>query len=119
MISESQLRSIEMILQEFPLCLQIAAFLVQNDRAIDTVKGVADFWVRHDRIAVQSALDRLIMCGAVVSYNMISGTLYGLTRQGPLRKWLQVRVGELVRHPHAADGGAAPPVQALDAEASE
>ncbi len=92
MISEAQIRSIEAILKECPLCFQIAHFLVHNDRAIDTVKGVADFWVGHDRIAVQSALDRLVMCGAVIVYSRISGLLYGLTRHQPIRDWLRQRL---------------------------
>ncbi len=121
MISDSQLRSIETILREFPLCLQIAQFLIQNDRAIDTVTGVAEFWVGRDRMAVLSALDRLLMCGAVIPYNMMSGTLYGLTRQPAIRDWLRKSIAELTA-PDAAAGsqpsdGSRP--ESITAEASE
>ena len=81
------------ILKAHPLCEQIIHFLLENERAMDTVRGIAAWWVRSDEIAVQAALDRLIECGAIALYPITSGMLYGLTRNHEIRAWLRKAYG--------------------------
>jgi len=72
-----------------PLCEQIIRFLLENETAMDNVKGIATWWVRCDEIAVQAALDRLIACGVITPYTLMSGTLYALTRNPEICTWLR------------------------------
>lgn len=56
---------------------------------MDTAKGIAEWWVHRDEVAVQAAVDRLITCGAITPHIFTSGILYGLTRNPKLRAWLR------------------------------
>ena len=85
-------------LHENPLCNQIMRFLIQNEGAMDTVKGIAACWVDSDEVAVRSALDYLITCGAVTAYTLGSGTLYGLTRNPGVRASLRTALGINGKH---------------------
>jgi hypothetical protein len=76
-------------LKVHPLCEQIVHFLLENEHALDTARGIAAWWVRSDEIAVQAALDRLIGCGVIALYPFTSGVLYGLTRDQDTRARLR------------------------------
>jgi hypothetical protein len=76
-------------LNAYPLCEQIVQFLLTNEHAMDTVEGIAAWWIRSDTIAVQAALDQLTACGVIAVYPLISGVLYGLTRDEETRARLR------------------------------
>ena len=76
-------------LKAHPLCEQILRFLVDNENALDTARGIAAWWVHSDEIAVTDALDRLVSCGVIAIYPFRSGMLYGLTRNPETRTWLR------------------------------
>ena len=95
-MTDPQTSSIAATMKEYPLCQQIILFLIENESAMDTVKGIAACWVGCDEVAVQAALDRLLICGAVIAHTLTSGTLYGLTRNQATRTWLSGSLG--VRH---------------------
>jgi hypothetical protein len=88
-MSELLKASIDATLKAYPLCRDIALFLLEHENAMDTVRGIADCWVQCDKVAVQNALDRLIACGLVSIFTLSSGTLYGLTRSAEIREWLR------------------------------
>jgi hypothetical protein len=90
---DPMLNRIAATLEEFPLCRKIIHFLIQNENAMDTARGIAVCWVQNDEVAVHSALDQLIMCGAVRAYTLRSGTIYGLTRTQSVRGWLRTAAG--------------------------
>jgi hypothetical protein len=92
-MTDPQTSFIAATLKEYPLCRQIILFLVENESAMDTVKGIAACWVDCDEVAVQAALDRLLTCGAVIAHTLTSGTLYGLTRNQATRTWLSGSLG--------------------------
>ncbi len=92
-MSDPMLASITATLDEFPLCRKILLFMVENENAMDTARGIAVCWVQSDEVAVHSALDQLILCGAVSAQRLSSGTLYGLTRNQSVRTWLRAAVG--------------------------
>ncbi len=77
------------ILKAYPLCEQIVNFLLENEHALDTARGIAAWWVSNDEIAVQAALDQLIACGVIALYPFTSGVLYGLTRDPDTRARLR------------------------------
>jgi hypothetical protein len=76
-------------LNAYPLCEQIVQFLLTNEHAMDTVEGIAAWWVRSDTLAVQAALDQLTACGVIAVHPLISGVLYGLTRDEETRARLR------------------------------
>jgi hypothetical protein len=86
-------KPIAAILNADSLCQQIVLFLLENEGAMDTARGIAAWWVRSDQIAVQAALDRLMACGAINAHTLISGTLYGLTQDPEIRTWLRATYG--------------------------
>ena len=81
--------SIKATLNANPLCQHIVFFLLKNETAMDTAKGIAAWWIQHDEVAVQVALDQLIACGVVVPHTLQSGQIYGLTRDPGIRGWLR------------------------------
>ena len=62
---------------------------------MDTARGIAAWWVDCDEIAVQTALDRLLIAGAITAHTRVSGVLYGLTRNPETRAWLRNRLTPL------------------------
>jgi hypothetical protein len=80
---------IESTLNTNPLCQAIVLFLLKNETAMDTARGIAAWWIRQDEVAVQAALDRLMSCGVVTAHTYSSGILYGLTRSPEIRVWLR------------------------------
>ena len=76
-----------------PLSREIVLFLLENETAMDTARGIASWWVRRDELAVQAALDRLIACGVITPHTFMSGILYGLTRNKQVRDWLRTTYG--------------------------
>jgi hypothetical protein len=88
--------AIEAAFREDAVSRRILQFLLRNEAAMDTARGIAAWWVRCDELAVQTALDRLIACGAVTAHTLTSGTLYGLTRHPEIRSWLRERQATLL-----------------------
>jgi hypothetical protein len=88
-LGEGVTNSIATTLNTDPLSEQIVLFLLENETAMDTARGIANWWVRHDELAVQAALDRLISCGVITPHTFTSGILYALTRNEKIRDWLR------------------------------
>lgn len=88
-----------------PLSREIVLFLLDNETAMDTARGIANWWVRRDELAVQAALDRLIACGVITPHTFTSGILYGLTRNSEIRAWLRVTYGRAPQPAHLGHGG--------------
>lgn len=80
-----------------PLSRNIVVFLLENQNAMDSAKGIAAWWVHRDELAVQSSLNRLLGCGAIVVHTLSSRTtLYGLTPDVEMRTQLRSALGGLV-----------------------
>jgi hypothetical protein len=80
-----------------PLSRNILAFLLENQNAMDSAKGIAAWWVHSDELAVQSSLNRLFACGAIVAHTLSSrATLYGLTPDIELRAQLRSTLGDIL-----------------------
>lgn len=72
------------------LSCDVVRFLLQNESAMDSAKGIAAWWVHADEFAVQPSLHRLFACGVIVAHTLSSGvTLYGLTHDPQIRAWLR------------------------------
>lgn len=80
------------------LSRNILVFLLENQNAMDSAKGIAAWWVHSDELAVQSSLNRLFACGAIVAHTLSSQTtLYGLTADVEVRAQLQSALGGRVQ----------------------
>ena len=81
------------VLQADPVSCEILQFLLENESAMDSAKGIAAWWVHLDELAVQPSLHRLCACGAMLAHTLSSGTtLYGLTQDAEVRAWLRNRL---------------------------
>ena len=88
-----------------PLSRNILVFLLENQNAMDSAKGIAAWWVHSDELAVQSSLNRLFACGAIAAHTLSSRTtLYGLTPDVEVRTQLRSTLGGLVEFPPASNG---------------
>jgi len=77
-----------------PLACDVLRFLLENENAMDSAKGIAAWWVHTDELAVQPALHRLVACGAILAHTLSSGTtLYRLTQDPEIRAWLRSALG--------------------------
>ena len=85
-------------LKAHPLCEEIVRFLLDNEHAMDTARGIAAWWVQSDEITVQAALDQLIACRVIALYQFTSGVLYGLTRDQEIRAWLRAVYAAKTHH---------------------
>jgi len=89
-VSSPAFAAIASILEADPLSCQIVRFLLDNESAMDSVKGIAAWWVHNDELAVRPSLHRLFACGAVEAHPLTSGTtVYGLTQNPEVRAWLR------------------------------
>lgn len=89
-VSEDTTTAIATILRDSSVCRQIVTFLLENETAMDTVKGIAAWWLGCDDMVAQAALDQLTGCGVVDVRTLISGSLYGLTRDPNIRTSIRV-----------------------------
>ena len=79
-----------------PVSRNILVFLLENQNAMDSANGIAAWWVHNDELAVQSSLNRLFACGAIVAHTLSSRTtLYGLTPDVEVRAQLRSALGGL------------------------
>jgi hypothetical protein len=73
-----------------PLSRDILKFLLENQDAMDSAKGIAAWWVHSEELAVQTSLNRLFACGAIAAHTLSSRTtLYGLTPDVDVRAGLR------------------------------
>jgi len=86
--------SLAAILQADPVSCEILRFLLENENAMDSAKGIAAWWIHRDELAVQPSLHRLFACGAILAHTLSSGTtLYGLNQDPEVRAWLRNALG--------------------------
>ena len=86
----------EAAMKSHALCEAIVHFLSEHDGAMDTLQGVAAFWVGNEEVAAKPALECLISIGVVVAQTLSSGTYYSLTTDPKVRNWVMTRQS---RHP--------------------
>jgi hypothetical protein len=81
--------SVEVAVKSHPLCERIAEFVTRNERAMDTLRGIAKCWVNSDEIAVKSALETPLAARVLVSQSVGSGTYYSQNPDARLKRWLK------------------------------
>jgi hypothetical protein len=79
-----------------PVCRAIVRYLMLNNDAADTVRGIAEWWIGQDVVATQNALMKLQRCGVVEPHVVQDNTfVYAYTKRAVVRQ-------SLARHVHGS-----------------
>lgn len=85
------------LLASDPVCRQIVQYLMRNNEAADTARGIAEWWIRRDVASTQEAVMKLQACGVVQSYLVQDNTfVYAYTKRAVLRQSLARHFQETV-----------------------
>ncbi len=77
------------LLARDPVCRDIVEYLMQNNDASDTARGIAQWWIRRDVAATQEALMKLQEWGVVQTHVVQDHTfVYAYTKRAVLRQSL-------------------------------
>ena len=85
--------------RDFPLCGEIVAFFLDHNYAMDTARGIADWWLRADLTLVQEALDKVVACGVVVVHTKGGKIFYSFTQDADLHSTLREHLAERKKEP--------------------
>lgn len=87
-----------------PVCRAIVRYLMLNNDAADTARGIAEWWIGQDVVATQNALMKLQRCGVVQSHVVQDNTfVYAYTKNAVLRQSLARYVQGTIG-PHPSEG---------------
>ena len=79
------------------MCREIVRYLMHNNEASDTPRGIAEWWIRRDVASTQEALVKLQACGVVQSYLVQDHTcVYSYTKRAVLRQSLARHFQDMV-----------------------
>ncbi len=105
-MDEHTAHAIRRTLHESNLNYRVVAFLLENETAMDTVKGIATWWLGCDEVAAQACLDQLLGCRVVCLRPMTSGCIYyGLTPDPEIRQFLRLALSSDGVNPEVAAAG--------------
>jgi len=77
------------LLASDPVCREIVQYLMRNNEASDTPRGIAEWWINRDEPSTRQALLKLQECGVVQSYVVQDSTfVYAYTKRAVLRQSL-------------------------------
>ena len=72
-----------------PVCRDIVQYLMRNNDAVDTARGIAQWWVQRDLAATQEALMKLQDWGVVQTRAVQDHTfVYAYTKRSVVRQSL-------------------------------
>jgi hypothetical protein len=71
------------------VCREIVQYLMRHNEAVDTARGIAEWWINRDVPSTRLALLKLQECGVVQSYIVQSETfVYAYTKRAVVRQSL-------------------------------
>lgn len=77
------------LLAHDPVCRDIVQYLMHNNDAVDTARGIAQWWIRRDVVATQEALMKLQDLGVVQTHVVQDRTfVYAYTKRSVVRQSL-------------------------------
>ena len=77
------------LLEQSPLCAKIVAYFLKNKHAMDTVRGIAEWWIHEELDATQTALHRLVEQGVVLVKFYAGINFYSFTPDPELQSRLE------------------------------
>jgi len=90
------------LLERDPICREIVTYLSRHAEAVDTARGIADWWINRETRPTEEALLKLLKRG-VVRPLAVQGTtcVYAYTKsrllRGRLARYLKSRSGRSAR----------------------
>ena len=82
------------LLAHDPVCRDIVQYLMHNNDAVDTARGIAQWWIRRDLAATQVALMKLQDWGVVQTHIVQDRTfVYAYTKRSVVRQSLARYLG--------------------------
>lgn len=86
------------------MCREIVQYLMRHNEAIDTARGIAEWWINRDVLSTRQALLKLQACGVVQSYIVQGDTfVYAYTRRAVMRQSLARYLQATVLSPAAKE----------------
>ena len=77
------------LLAHDPVCRDIVQYLMHHNDAVDTARGIAEWWIRRDVAATQEALMKLQDWGVVQTYVVQDRAfVYAYTKRSVVRQSL-------------------------------
>ncbi len=89
MKNNHKIEEIIAILEQDPVCAKIVAFFLEHPFAMDTARGIAEWWIQETLEGTQDALHRLVSCGVVIVRTYANINLYSFTTNKRLQAKLQ------------------------------
>ena len=87
-----------------PVCREIVQYLMRHNEAIDTVRGIAEWWINRDVATTGHALSKLQEHGVVQSYIVQGETfVYAYTKRAVVRQSLARYLHDSVVPPAAKE----------------
>jgi hypothetical protein len=77
------------ILEQYPVSKKIVAFFLEHKFAMDTARGIAEWWIQADLEETQEALQHLVDCGVVIVRTYATINLYSFTTDAQLQAKLR------------------------------
>jgi len=84
--------AVRTLLRSDAVCADIAVYLHHHPSALDTARGVAEWWVDRDPRSTENALSRLLEHRVVTSYAHGSVRIYGYTKDRDIRRTVAAHV---------------------------
>lgn len=76
------------LLAEDPVCGEIVTYLSCHTQAMDTARGIAEWWIHRELPRTEEALSKLLQHGVVRSFVVGSARVYAYTKNSLLRQSL-------------------------------
>lgn len=76
------------LLDRDPVSFAIVAYLSRHTQAMDTARGIAEWWIHMELRPTQEALAKLLDLGALICQSTGTTSIYSYTRDLKLQRWL-------------------------------
>jgi len=73
------------LLDEDPVCGEIVTYLSHHTEAMDTARGIAEWWIKREVRPTEDALQKLLRHGVVRSFVVGATRVYAYTKDPLLR----------------------------------
>ena len=92
-------RAILDLLLRDPVCEDIVIYFNAHTRAVDTPRGIAEWWIDRDPRATEEALTKLMNLGVVQAHLHGPTRTFGYTKDRSIRRAIAAYVKSLSREP--------------------
>lgn len=83
------------LLEDDPVCGEIVSYLNRHTEAMDTARGIAEWWINREVRPTEDALQKLLRHGVVRSFVVGATRVYAYTKNPLLRGRLSHYLGSL------------------------